>query len=123
MRHLIAGLVVVLVLAAVSYFSLRGPSEPIPEVYASYTGRPEDYSGDKILLVAVYADWASVWRMTAQVLSELDPDKYDIQLIDANSNPEMVKSLGADIIPTVIVFQNGKETGKHPNLTSAEDLP
>jgi hypothetical protein len=65
----------VLVVVAIAYYLMRKPSEPIPEVVSTYEGRPEEHTGDKILLVAVYAKWASVWRATAEVLSGLDTSR------------------------------------------------
>lgn len=104
-------------------FTLTRKSESIPKVNATYNGLPEDHRGEKTLLVAVHAKWASVWLVTAGVLANLDSDKYDIMLINADDSHDAVKSLGVEIIPTVIVYQHGKEIARLPNMMNADQLP
>ncbi len=114
---------VALVMLAWVIYALSRKSEPITEVIATYDGRPEDYNGNKTLLVAVHAKWASVWRVTAEVLANLDTKKYDIMLINADNDSAAVKKLGVDIIPTVIVFKDGSEVTRLPNMMNVDQLP
>jgi hypothetical protein len=79
--------------------------------------------GGKTLVVAVHAPWASVWRATAEALAKADPAVYDIMLIDADRDKQAVRDLGVDIIPTVIVYKDGPEIGRRPNLMSLDQLP
>jgi hypothetical protein len=120
-KVLLALAALAVVLAAI--LSFCWPRNPVPEVNPSYDGDPASHDGDKTLLVAIYADWASVWKATADVLAKVDRTKYDIKLIEADGNREAVRKLGVDIVPTVIVYRDGKEIARLPNMMSADQLP
>jgi hypothetical protein len=92
-------------------------------VTSTYDGPIEQYKGGKTLLVAVHARWASVWPMTADALSKVDRGRYDVKLIDADRNKRLVQDLGVKIIPTVIVYRDGREVARLPNMMSLDQLP
>ena len=92
-------------------------------LFPTYEGPIDQYRGGKTLLVAVHASWASVWRATAEALTKADPALYDIKLIDADRDAQAVRDLGVDIIPTVIVFKDGHEVARRPNMMSIDQLP
>ena len=121
MKYLLIA-VALLVVGLIAFVMTRKP-EPITEVVATYDGNPEEYNGNKTLLVAVHAKWASVWRATAEVLANLDTEQYDIKLLNADEDRDAVKALGVDIIPTVIVFKDGAEIARLPNMMNANQLP
>lgn len=109
--------------AVIVWFLTRKPRESAVAVTSTYDGPIDRYSGDKTLLVAIHARWASVWPATADALSKVDIAKYDIKLIDADQNKEAVHDLGVKIIPTVIVYNSGKEVTRLPNMMSLDQLP
>jgi thioredoxin-like negative regulator of GroEL len=61
--------------------------------------------------------------MTAEALSKVDTTKYDIKLIDVDQNRQTMQDLGVQVIPTVIVFKDGKEVARLPNMMSLDQLP
>ena len=94
-----------------------------PSLQPTYRGDPFAYAGNKTLVVAVYAGWASVWTAaTESELAKLDMEKYDLCLVSADNDREMTKRLGADIVPTVFVFRDGKVAESFPNLMSVEAI-
>jgi hypothetical protein len=112
-----------IVVAVIVWFSTRKPRESAVTVIPTYDGPIHQYNGSKTLLVAVHARWASVWLATADALSKIDREKYDIKLIDADQNRQTVHDLGVKIIPTVIVYRDGKEVTRLPNMMSLDQLP
>jgi hypothetical protein len=117
---IVVGIVAV---AAIIWFLARRPRELAVELSPTYDGPIDQYRGGKTLLVAVHAPWASVWRATAGALTKVDRALYDIKLIDADRDKQTVRDLGVDIIPTVIVYKNGHEVARRPNMMSIDQLP
>lgn len=122
MRYVFIAIALVMVAVLAWYFT-RKPSEPVATVVPTFDGPIEQYNGGKTLLVAVHADWASVWRATAEALSKVDRERYDIKLIDADHNRQMVRDMGVTMVPMVIVFRDGKEVARLPNMMSLDQLP
>jgi hypothetical protein len=118
MKYVLIALALIAV-AVIVWFLTRKPRESAVAVTPSYDGPVDQYSGGKTLLVAVHARWASVWPATADALSKVDRAKYDVKLVDADQN----KDLGVRIIPTVIVYRDGKEVTRLPNMMSVDQLP
>jgi hypothetical protein len=117
---IVVGLVAVVALVWHLY---RRQGVSVVALSPTYDGPIDRYRGGKTLLVAVHAPWASVWRATAEALTKADPALYDIKLIDADRDKQAVRDLGVDIIPTVIVYKDGHEVGRRPNMMSLDQLP
>jgi thioredoxin-like negative regulator of GroEL len=122
MKYVLIALALVVV-AVIVWFATRKPRESAVAVTPTYDGPIEQYSGGKTLLVAVHARWASVWPATADALSKVDRAKYDIKLIDADQNKQVVQDLAVKIIPTVLVYRDGKEVTRLSNMMSLDQLP
>ncbi|QLY31052.1 thioredoxin [Nocardia huaxiensis] len=70
-------------------------------------------SGDKPVLVDFWAAWCGPCKMVAPVLEEIaatNGEKITIAKIDADANPETSKTYGILSLPTMVLFQGGKET-------------
>jgi len=93
-----------------------------PSIPSTYSGDPFAYDGDKTLVVAVYAPWASVWKVTESELAKLDLSKHDLRLVSADSERELSKRLGTKIVPTVFVFRDGQVVQMLPNMMRLQDL-
>jgi thioredoxin 1 len=86
----------------------------------------EDFNSlinDELVLVDFYADWCGPCRMLSPIIEEVACEK-NIKLVKVNvdSHEDIAKKYGIMSIPTIIKFQNGKETNKHIGLLSKEDL-
>ena len=112
----------IIVLAAFLWIITRDSSYQ-PSLQSTYDGDPFAYDGNKTLVVAVYAPWASVWKVTESELAKLNLQRYDLRLVSADSERELARRLGTNIVPTVFVFRDGKTLQSFPNLMRIDELP
>ena len=70
---------------------------------------------DKPVLVDFYADWCGPCRAAAPIIEELSGEyegKAVIGKLDVDANTSVAGKYGVMSIPTVIMFQGGKETDR-----------
>lgn len=76
------------------------------------------------VLVDFYADWCGPCKMLAPILEEISEEREDIAVkkvnIDECNNLAVKYSIFS--IPTMIVFQNGKETVRMIGYQSKRDI-
>ena len=76
-------------------------------------------------LVDFWATWCGPCRMLAPAIEELGAKyegKVNICKVDVDAQPQLAARFGVMSIPTVIAFDNGKETGKLVGLRPAAEL-
>ena len=101
---------------------LTRKSKPVDTSLATYTGRIEDYRGDKKLVVVFTASWASVWKVTVEELRKLDFARFDLRIIDESTEHPEIKRHGITLLPTVALVENGRITKSIPNLTRINQI-
>ena len=112
----------VLALLAFLAVLLTRKSKPVDTSLATYTGRIEDYRGDKKLVVVFTASWASVWKVTVEELRKLDFARFDLRIIDESTEHPEIKRHGITLLPTVALVENGRITKSIPNLSRINQI-
>jgi thioredoxin len=80
---------------------------------------------DKKVLIDFYAKWCGPCKKMAPYLEKMKAelkDKVIIIKIDADENKTLCQELKIDALPTLILFEKGKETWKNTGYISEEDL-
>ena len=78
-----------------------------------------------LTLVDFYADWCGPCRMLTPVLEELQQeiqDKAIIAKIDIDEAQKIASSFQVTSVPTLILFQDGKEIGRIVGLRDKEAI-
>ncbi len=77
---------------------------------------------DKIL-VDFHATWCGPCRMLAPILEQIESKlAFDIMKIDVDEQEEFAKKNGVMVVPTLILFERGKEVGRKSGFLSLEEL-
>jgi thioredoxin 1 len=77
------------------------------------------------VLIDFYADWCGPCKMMPPILKELKNsmgDRIRIVKIDTEKNEPLSAQLGIRSIPTLVVFQNGKEIWRQAGVVPAAQL-
>ena len=78
---------------------------------------------NKKVLVDFYANWCGPCRMLGPVLEQISSKiNYDIVKMDIDQNEEYARQNGVMVVPTLILFENGKEVSRKTGLLSLSEL-
>jgi rhodanese-related sulfurtransferase len=100
---------------------VEGMPDTKPMTMDAYTA---EVSGG-IVLVDIGAPWCAPCRKMDQVLQRLHRDmegKYKLVKIDAGVHTDLMKQLKATDLPTLILYQNGKEVWRKAGVVDLEEL-
>lgn len=82
-------------------------------------------TSDKKVLIDFYAQWCGPCKKMGPYLEKMKSelkDKVIIVKIDADEHKSLCEELKIDALPTLILYQNGKETWKNVGFISETDL-
>lgn len=75
------------------------------------------------VIVDFYADWCGPCKMLSPVLEKIsEEENIDIVKINVDNEQELAREYGIMSIPTLIIFENGKEINKNIGLCSKQDI-
>ena len=72
------------------------------------------------VLVEFYADWCGPSKMLAPILENID--SVDILKVNVDSFPDLAAKYGVMSIPTLILFENGKELKKEIGFKNLDEI-
>ncbi len=72
------------------------------------------------VLVDFYADWCGPCKMLAPILEKVDI--IDILKVNVDAFPDLAANYGIMSIPTLILFENGKEIKKEIGFKTLEEI-
>ncbi|MEY4553108.1 MAG: hypothetical protein RL099_1436 [Bacteroidota bacterium] len=82
-------------------------------------------STNNIVLVDVGAEWCPPCKKMEPVLDALSkslPGKYTFLKVDGGRDLDVMKEIGAAVLPTFMVYKNGKLSWKKEGIVSLEEL-
>ena len=120
MKYII--IIAALVVVAIIYFAFSGSKKLIDKSIQTYSGKISDYKGNKKLIVAFTASWASVWVATSEEMKKIDREKFDLLILDAEIDANEIKEYNVDFFPTVAFIENGKISNRVQNLMSIKQI-
>ncbi len=92
-------------------------------IMIKYLENENDFENEinkEFILVDFYADWCGPCKMMGKVLEEIED--IDILKINVDNFPNIARKFKVMSIPTLIIFENGKEIKKNIGMSSKSDL-
>ena len=77
------------------------------------------------VLVDFWATWCGPCQMLAPTVSNIAEElfgKVKVCKVDVDDNPAIAEKFGIEVIPTLIVFEKGKEVARKSGLMTASEI-
>ena len=81
-------------------------------------------NSDKLVLVDFFATWCGPCQMLSPVLEELSRSRAEVVIakVDIDRNMSIAKNYGIQVVPTLILFKNGKVVNKTEGYMDKNEL-
>lgn len=86
--------------------------------------KKEVLESEKVTLVDFFAQWCGPCKMLSPVLEEIakETDKFDIVKIDIDQNRDLAIDSEVEVVPTMVLFKNGKPVERVEGLISKSQI-
>lgn len=76
------------------------------------------------VLVDFYATWCGPCKMLGPVLEEISTDRAEVKIvkIDVDENPDLARKFGIMSVPTMYLFNEGKEVSHKNGYMPKEEI-
>jgi hypothetical protein len=85
---------------------------------------PTTYTGPRPLVVAIWAEYASIWEITESIVKQMQSEfagVCEFAFVDGGKI-DVQRKYDISAVPAVLVYHRGKEVGKFINLIKPEQL-
>jgi rhodanese-related sulfurtransferase len=107
----------------------NGAGKPVVKqagvVELSSTAFNATIASNQLVLVDVGAEWCPPCKKMEPVLETLSKDlqgKYTFLKVDGGTDVTVMKEIGASVLPTFMVYKNGKVTWKKEGIVTLQEL-
>jgi Thioredoxin len=104
---------------------LGGRERQAPLVYHdTLEGDPLAYRGPRPVVVSIWADWAPVWKAAAaEIVAQMREEFAGrCEFVYVQATQAAGEKFKVDVVPTVLVYCDGAETGRFTNLLQDDAL-
>lgn len=86
--------------------------------------KTEVLEAEKVTLVDFFAIWCGPCQMLAPVLEKISNSRadFDIAKIDIDQLPDLAVEYGVEVVPTMVIFKNGKVMNKFEGFKSESEI-
>lgn len=86
--------------------------------------KTEVLEAEKVTLVDFFAIWCGPCQMLAPVLEKISNSRadFDIAKIDVDQLPDLAVEYGVEVVPTMVIFKNGKVMNKFEGFKSESEI-
>ena len=81
-------------------------------------------NGELPLVVDLWATWCGPCQMLAPVLEKISNSRanFDIAKIDIDQLPDLAVEYGVEVVPTMVIFKDGKVMNKFEGFKSESEI-
>lgn len=86
--------------------------------------KTEVLESEKVTLVDFFATWCGPCQMLAPVLEKISNSRanFDIAKIDIDQLPDLAVEYGVEVVPTMVIFKDGKVMNKFEGFKSESEI-